>query len=74
MAHDIVVCAQFFCILLYIYNIYRGGQCHTVISNLAINAHNFVSVGHTCASEPTMQCILLGISFIILIIIIFCPS
>ena len=52
--------------MVFLYIIFLG-QCHTVTSNLAINAHNFAWTSkaqlfhyeYTPQSEPTMHCILL---------------
>ena len=52
--------------MIFLYVIFLR-QCHTVTSNLAINAHNFARTSkaqlfhdeYTLQSEPTMHCILL---------------
>ena len=67
-------------IYIYRYNniiIYITGQCHTIISNLVINAHNFVPILrcqrhcmmaalYTVCSEPTMHCIPLVFAMMLL--------
>ena len=57
-AYLVVRCAGFFCSTYYIYISLYHGRCHAILSNLAINMHNFVPISDTrinCAASQ--QCI-----------------